>query len=355
MQREIEGPWKLLIREIAFRTVCTHRQGLKPNIFLYCMPRSGSTWLLNTIAAHPGCRFVGRPFMSLKKSRWRRRLPELADPAGRGGGRDCWNYIHFEGEALQRFERVARHVADGDWAIYPTIRWWAPYFHRRTDRVVFQIHSLMPMIEWCHEHLAIQTVILLRHPIPNALSNLQRGWRDEAEDFLTHDWFRRTQLDRAQRSYCDRVLAHGSPLDRHVLDWCLRWLIPMRALESGAHKDWLVLTYEQTVMEPERVVDLLSERLDLPDRDAMRSQLRRPSSTVTPDTAPRIGDASYLISRWRQKVSAQEVSRAMESARVLGLDAYREDDELPSEQLWHGTPSFVPAPVRITPPLRASA
>lgn len=268
----------------------------------------------------------------------------MGDSAGRGRGRDFWQYIHFEGEALRRFERAARHVADGDWAIYPTIRWWAPYFHRQTDRVVYQVHSLMPMIEWCDEHLAIQTVILLRHPIPNALSIIRRGWRDEAEDFLAHDWYRQTQLDRGQRSYCDHVLEHGSPLERHVLDWCLRWLIPMRALDSGAHKNWLILTYEQTVLEPERTIDLLSEHLDLPDRDAMRSQLRRPSSTVTPDTAPRISDVPYLVSRWRREVAPDEVARAMRTLEVLGLDLYQADEDLPSERIWHRMEP--PQPVR---------
>jgi hypothetical protein len=338
MRREIQGPWVLAAREALFRAACRHRQGPKNNIFLYCMPRSGSTWILNTVAAHPGCRYVGRPFMTLLRSRWRRRVPDLAESAGSGRGHEFFQFIHFEGDAERRFLACARSVAQARWAIYPTMHFRAPYFHRRTDRVIFQVHALCPLIELCDRALPIDTVILLRHPITNALSLLDRHWNDESQDFLRHDWFRRTCLTRCQRRYADRVARRGSPLERHVLDWCLRWLIPMRAWESGQHPGWLTLTYEQTVLEPDTVVDLLSSRLDLPCTDPMRAQVRRPSRTVSGATANRLGDRHYLLSRWRKRLSADEIERAMEIPRVFDLTMYSAGDDLPRPMLWHGPP-----------------
>ncbi|MDY7108276.1 MAG: sulfotransferase, partial [Planctomycetota bacterium] len=309
MRERLDGPWRLLAREMLFRILCRHRQGARPNILLHCMPRSGSTWVLNTVAAHPGLRYVGRPFMTALRSRWRGRIPDLGQTSGDETGHAFGHFIHFEGDELRRFEDFARRIVMARWHIYPTLRFRAPYFHRRTDRVIFQVHTICAMIEWFHERFPVNTAIILRHPIPNALSVMREPWAAEGADFLAHRWFVDTHLTGPQVDLGRRILAGGSELERQVLDWSLRMLVPIRAFERGGHEDWLLLTYEQMILEPEKTVRVISRTLDLPDVDAMMRQMKRPSATITPSTASRMNDSEYLLRRWRDRIGEDEERR----------------------------------------------
>ncbi|MCH7840011.1 MAG: hypothetical protein IID38_07225, partial [Planctomycetes bacterium] len=105
--------WKLTAYEFAFRLLCRHRQGDKPNILLFCTRRGGSTWVLNTLAAHHGVRYVGRPFMMCLYSRWRHEIPSLAEAAEYDGDYDFEIFVHYEKEAEHRFREFARRIVMG--------------------------------------------------------------------------------------------------------------------------------------------------------------------------------------------------------------------------------------------------
>ncbi|MCH7840010.1 MAG: hypothetical protein IID38_07220 [Planctomycetes bacterium] len=198
----------------------------------------------------------------------------------------------------------------------------APYFHRKTNRVVFQMTNATPMIDWFHENFPVATVLLLRHPIPNALSIMQAGWRQECADFLNHRWFVEVQLTGEQVDFARRVVERGSLLAQHVLDWSLKMLIPLRALRSERYPEWLTITYEQLVLQPEELLQVLSRRLDLPDGAAMRDQLLRPSRTVSSETEGKIKDQDYLLRRWRKQINPAEEKELMKIPKMFGLDVY---------------------------------
>ncbi len=356
MHRALESS-KLTARELLFRAVCRHTQGDKPNILLFCTRRSGSTWLLNTLAAHPGMRYVGRPLQAIQQSRWRRRMPDLARAGEDASGHHFQHPIHFEGDAESTFRALADDIINCRIHVYPSLNFRAPYFHRRTNRVVFQMTYGTPLIEWFDANFNVKTIVLFRHPIANALSVMREGWPPECEDFLRHKWFRETQLssgtgvssvsdsgtgvspviasspstgDEAIRAcngadrlaLAQRIMTHGTLFEKHVLDWCLKMLIPFQAIQSGKHPDWIVLSYERIVLEPEAVVRELSAKLDLPDVEAMLAQVRRPSRTVTGATAEHVHDPKYLLNRWRERLSTEQQRSLMAIVSAFGIDAY---------------------------------
>jgi hypothetical protein len=331
---------KLALREAVFRVVCRHQQGSRPNILLYCTRRGGSTWLLNTLAAHPGMRYVGRPFLTLLQSRWRRRMPDLARAAGHDGDHQFRHVVLFEGEDERRFESVARDVIDGRLHIYPMLNVRAPYFHRVTDRIVFQMTSGPPLIEWFDARFNVQTVVLFRHPISNALAIERLGWPPECDDFLLHRAFVERHLSTAQYDRAMRISRAGSLLEQHVLDWSLKMLLPYRALCSARHSDWLALSYEQMVSDPERVVHRLSEALDLPDVEAMLAQIRRPSRTVSATTADQTDNPEYLVRRWRRRVDADTERLLLQIPLSLGIDLYQPGHDGPVSEQFPMSPSF---------------
>lgn len=328
-------------REMLFRAVCQHRQGERRNILAYCSRRSGSTWLTNTIAAHSGCRYVGKMLLAAQGSRWRRQIPNLNRAAGYEGSKRLRQVVGFENEDLAHFESFCRNVIDCRYHLYPTLNFSAPYFHRVTDRVVFKMTTGMPMIEWFHRTFPVMTVVLVRHPVSTSLSVMERsrtlglGWEPEPEEFLVHQGYVRANLTGEQTDFAWSIVRHGSLLERHILDWALKYLIPIKALASGRHPDWLMLTYEEMTVYPEEVVRLISERLELPDVASMLAQIRRPSRNVTANTANHVADPDYLIRRWRQRVSREDETRAFEILSHFGINIYEPGRDFAQEKFLH--------------------
>jgi hypothetical protein len=322
----------LLARELVYRLCCRHRQGAQPNILLYCVRRGGSTWLLNTLAAHPGMRYLGRPFITLLQSRWASRMPDLRHAAGHEGPHIFRQLVHVDGPDEDRFRALASDVIQGRIPIYPTLTVRSPYVHRVTDRIVLQMTSGVAMIEWFDREFDINTVILMRHPIPTAMSILRNNWSPECMDFLLHRWFTDTHLTGEQVDRARAIMDAGSPLAQHVLDWTLKMLIPFRAWQTGDYPHWTTVTYEQLVTNPHAMIDHLASRLRLPDVQAMLAQVKQPSRTVTDQTASRVDDPAYLLSRWRRHVSAGEAAELISIPQAFGIDLYTADDDQPQKQ-----------------------
>lgn len=326
---------KLALREFSFRLVCRHAQGDRPNILLYCNRRGGSTWMLNTMAAHPGCRYVGRPFLTLPMSRHRRRLPSLARQESRCDAGEITQITHIEEGEEEEFRRLANDIIAGRIEIYPTLNFRAPYFHRVTNRLVLQMTSGGPLIEWFDQNFDVMTGILLRHPISNALSILNRGWTPHAHEYLDAPRFVEAHLSGAQVDLARRILAGESELARHVLDWCLKLLVPIRAFESGRHPSWFAWSYEEAVRDPERMVRLLARRFAFTDVEAMVEQAMRPSRTVTRSTAEKLADESYVLARWREEVSGSEEKELLAIPSAFGLNVYRVGEDGPTSAYRH--------------------
>lgn len=324
------GPWKMAAYEGAFRLFCRHRQGGRPNILLHCTRRTGSTWLMNTVCAHPGMRSEGRPFMTALFTRWRKQIPDLARAAEYSGDHRFVCMVHFEGDDERRFRKFAEGVVGGRHVIYPMLRFWEPYFQRVTDRVVYQMTTTTAMAEWFSDQFSCNNVVLVRHPITSSLSTMAAGWQVHCWDFLYHRWFVETQLTGKQFEFSRRIMSAGTPLEQHVLDWTLKMLIPLRALAAKRRPEWTVVTYEKIVLEPEAVLEELSRRLDLPDITAMRNQVKRPSRTVSKTSSEKVDDPDYILNRWRKRIDEAQERKLMGILEAFELDVYRVGENLPN-------------------------
>ena len=336
---------KLVAREAIFRTICRHEQGSRPNILLFCSRRGGSTWVLNTIAAHPGMRYVGRPFMTVLNSRWANKIPDLKKAGGYTGSRTLRQIIHFEGQDELKVREAAKNIIDAKWHVYPTINYRAPYFHRQTDRVIFQMTSGLPLINWFESNFHVQIAYLVRHPIPTALSIMNAGWGPECFEFLENNYFVETYLTDRQIDFARKIEQSDDLFARHVLDWCLKNLVPLRQVASGKASNWLLFSYEDLVLRPVELLHNIAPALDLEDVESMLEQVQRPSRTVTSSTADRVEDVSYLLRRWRlpmhpeqPTISADREHELMKILDVFDLDVYVTGRDEPA------SPFLLPSP-----------
>lgn len=305
------------LQEFVKSASSVHRPDGRPNIFIFTTPRSGSTWLMELLSSQPGFKGINEPD-DLRSSSVRRHL----------GISDWVQLYNRDSEPLMR--RYFEGLCSGRLGFMnprPSLRQFRPV----TRRIVFKLlHCGEDRISWFRDTFNGRIVILLRHPIPVTLS---RTVYPRLRAFLESDYRRHFTSD--QVAFGHRIIDTGSKLEQGVLDWCLQNAVPLKQAEP----DWIVVTYEQLLLEPEFVIRRFASELDLPDLDAMRQRLNVPSLTVRksdqetarvvrePDSRER---TQFLLEKWRSKVNPAEEARLMEILRVFDIDAYAAGALLPT-------------------------
>jgi hypothetical protein len=311
-----------------------HRPDGSPSVFLFSMPRSGSTWLMELIWTQPGFKSCDEP-LNLRSSLVRKNL-----------GISEWKDL-YDQDATLAMESYFRAFCDGRLGFMnpsPLRRHYRPL----TQRIVFKvIHGGEDRINWFRDAFNSRIVLLLRHPIAVSLS---REVYPRLHAFLNSDY--RRHLTKDQLDYANRIFDGGTGLERGVLSWCLQNMVPLRE----ACDDWAIVSYEQLVLEPRPVVMHLAHKLNLPEPERMLNHLATPSGVKAKSDAATqevLGNTanrrSWLVEKWRERVGSSEERRVMEILERFELDAYRWGNLRPAERLWIG-PSDVPD----QPPARES-
>jgi hypothetical protein len=302
------------LRSILTR-VARHQPGERADILLFASGRSGSTWLMEVIAAEPGMRFVNEP---LHPRAWGRAgLPE-GPPDGRA------KLLHIPKDSEQPLKTYLQD--------HRATRIYGPYnilsndFNFRTNRRILKILNAPLSMEIDALCPGYKVIYLMRHPIPTAMS-LMKSARISLREPATHlddTAFVQRRIDPHTEERLRAFRENGSDLQRWVLDWCLNNFRPLRAIMNGRLDRWLILSYEELLLIPEATVDLLARQLDLRSPERLLARIRTPSaSTASARVADlRNRDPRSRVIRWRSKVGEEEERRAFEVLDAFGLDAY---------------------------------
>ncbi|MDX1419151.1 MAG: hypothetical protein R3181_04225 [Rubricoccaceae bacterium] len=298
-----------------------HRPGPAKDIALFSTRRSGSTWLMEVIAVNRGVRYSDQPFSLHHPSPGHaRRLPIPARS----------QFTSLEGEDEARVRAFVAAVLDGSLSVNAPWELWHPAYHWRTDRVVLKIVDAKPLIDWLDQTFALHIVYSTRHPLPASLSVIRNGWALTAQAYLQDPRFVEAWLTERDVAYAWDVLRGGTPLEQHVLNWTLENLVPLRLLPERPR--WLVVPYEAATLDPAGTVDLLADRLDLPDRERMRKQARVASRSTRrlASAFDPADEARARLRSWRRHVTEAEEDAAFRILDRFGVDLYRRGEDLPA-------------------------
>lgn len=293
-----------------------HRQGPKANIFLFSTPRSGSTFLMELLHAQPGMKIYDEPLWITNHA-----VASALDVHD-------WRTSTVMPNRKEVYRRYFQRLIDNRVpALNPRLHWRTGRL--MTDRITFKIlHGGEDMIGWFEASFKARILLLIRHPIPNALSHKQLPRLPHLLDQpALADLFTAEQIDLART-----LIADGSVLEKGVLNWCLQ---NAPALARPLPPSWTVISYEDLTVFPEASFAYLRQRLDLSPIDNVAELAQRPShSTQESDAATKRyfadhdghQDRTFLISKWRDRVSTEEQARAFDILARFGIDAYRPDD-----------------------------
>lgn len=321
----VKGAGKLLIKEIIWRCLSRHSPSNKKNICLYASRRSGGTILMEVIASNKGITFSGQPFALYSASPSNLKLLPIFEYS---------QIISMDPEEEKMLRDYINGIFSGDIHANAPWQFWRYGGIIRSDRVLLKVTDAKSIVDWIDKNFRVNTVIMTRHPIPQALSVIRNQWMVTGKAFLRNRFFVENYLDDRQVTFCEDIYRNGSALRRHVTDWALENLIPIRLLPD--RPNWKFVAYENLIMEPEDTIRQIAQALVLSDYDAMIRRLQQPSRTTriesTQITRQKIleGDRKYLLYRWKSKVSNEDEKYAIKVLECLGIELYRYGDVMPN-------------------------
>jgi hypothetical protein len=299
-----------------------HRQGLEKNVFIFSTARSGTTWLSEVIATQGRFKIVNEPF----NLRWPVKREAL--------GLTDWEELLFPANrpAISRYIESFMYNRDRD-VRFKRETPFTDFWHLYTDRIIFKIlFAGEDCINWVRDEFNGQIILLLRHPIPVSLS---RNKLPRLKSFLTEPYSK--NFTAKQLSYAKTIVDDGDHLQTAVLDWCLQNTVRLRSIEP----DWLVMSYEQFVIQPDIVVRHLASKLSLPNPEEMMDRVfvASGSTGMSTEESKRLlldpdqmrQNRMKLIDRWKNKVTLEQETRAFDTLRVFGIDFYERGNLLPKD------------------------
>ena len=297
-----------------------HRQGDKPDIYIFATPRSGSTFLMELLAAQPGVKIHDEP-LTVNYPESRREL-----------GVESWEALTIMADREEQyrrfFDRLRRNkVKELNRPLYRR--------HGRllTNRNVFKlIHGGKDMLPWFAATFGAMIVVLIRHPIPTVLSHRQFP----RLAYLLKQPAHRKLFTAREITLAEDLIMRGSKFEQGMIDWTLE----IGAMFRNLPPDATVISYEDLTVHPKQSFAWLQERLLLDPVDDIGSLIAQPSvSTGQSDAETQRffaqsgpgADRTYLISRWQQQASPEEISRAFEICAFFGLRLYEKDRLFPTD------------------------
>jgi hypothetical protein len=299
-----------------------HRQGKAPNVFLFSTPRSGSTWLLELIWTQPGFKHCDEP-LNLRDPQVRKNL-----------GINQWKDLYTDACALPALERYFRGFQEGKIG-FKNPKPFAGNYRPLSSRIVYKIiHGGEGYINWFRDTFQGKIVVLLRHPVPVTLS---REVLPRLHAYLPSDYGRHFSME--QTEFAQEIIDRGSRFEQGILSWCLQNAVPLWQRAD----DWVVVSYEQLVSDPEPLVLHLARQLELPEPDRMLERLSIPSGSsrksdnktqqfLQAQNVPE--ERRWLIEKWKGKVTQEQTDQAQTILDMFQIRCYSAESVLPTEELW---------------------
>lgn len=301
----------------------SHKPSGEKNLFLFSMPRSGTTWLMEIIATQPGFKMVNEPF-NLRKEVVRDNL-----------GLSDWHQFFDEG-SLPRITDYVEHFIEGKDKDLRYFRHapFSEFWKLRTDRIIFKLLFIGEgYFDWFRDQFNGEVIYLLRHPVPVSLSRTVHPRLTSFVESAYSQFFTAKQLDFARR-----VIREGDKFDQAVLDWCFQNAVPLQQMHPG----WLVISYEQMVVDPETVLRHMISRYQFEKPELMYARLDKASNSTAKSNAESqqvLLDADkmkenkqWLVEKWLKKVSPGQVDRTFEILDVFEIDFYEKGSVMPRPQ-----------------------
>lgn len=293
-----------------------HKPSSSPNVIIISLPRSGSTYLMELIWSQPKFKYANEPLNLSTK--W------LQEKSGINGFDELYS-LEVKDKLIRYFEKI---VIGKYHFLNPN-----PLRHTSrilTSRIVFKvIHGGELFINDLASATNSRIVYLIRNPVAVALSRkkLPRIKQLTSELVLS-------KFNMHERNLAIEIFEKGNELEKRIVAWCIQNKL---ALDSRKD-DWLVISYEELLLNHVSVITEIAKHCDLPIPETMFEKVSTPSAVTVQSNKNDVNlmkgsysDKIRLIRKWRDRLSSQQIKRCFEICRLMNFGVYNECDDLPKK------------------------
>lgn len=169
------------------------------------------------------------------------------------------------------------------------------------------------MLPWlCNSFEIPPPIFLIRHPCAVIASQIKYGWANAQYAPESPPYLDSYPLFHAALSQL------GSDVEYLAAAWALDQLPVL--LHKKPHP-WLIITYEELFLRPEKTIRKICEQLDLEiDIEQAVDKLNIPSSVVS-----RTGISG--LSGWKRQLTSEQIDKILRTVNTFGIEFYDSQDE----------------------------
>lgn len=269
-------------------------------------PRSGTTWLAETLNSIPRSAILFEP----------EHVGEVQEARAAGLK---WHTYKDRGELWPEGERFFRQVLSGK-----VLSAWTTSLvplHRafRPERWIVKLVDANFFLGWLATTIrSRRPILLLRHPCAVVASQMDRGWGH-------------TRAPRLERFFANFPELSGvldgltDPWEFTAAFWCMQTFAPLALPQPFPFH---VVFYESLVFDLERTLQPVFDDWGLKLPESLATRAREISQTTGQNR--KMSTPESGTSRWQQAMTRETRSKVLDVVRRFGLDFYN-DDAVPDQ------------------------
>ena len=295
----------------------------QPDIFIFTLPRSGSTLLAEVLNTDVSSKMSSEPFALHNDNRLV--LEQYFDK-----GFLAERYVDLKPKERERLMKYLGDLSQGKtWNSF----YWTDFFSKQhsfsTQRSIFKTHKLTYHFD--DIMAALQNdfgIYLLRHPVSQALSRLRQGWPHYIEVYKKSDKIH-PHLSKQAQQRISKIEKEGTDLEKMVLSWHLENYVFLKAWSMGDLSDQIVpVLYENLIGDSERTLTSICAKIRMEFSPEMLAVLRKPSSGIVHSSRETIGQINsnnhdFLLERWKKEQNEIDQDYLSEFQDILGLSGLK--------------------------------
>lgn len=294
----------------------------EPDVFIFTLPRTGSTLLAEILNANPSSKTASESFaMNKDNTQVLRKYFEKDFLAER--------YVDISEDNFQRIINYYSDLSEGKtWNSY----YWSDFFtadhYLTTSRTVFKTHKITYYFDDLMHHFKDDFgLYLIRNPVSHSLSRLRKGWSVYIDLYAEAKKIK-AKLPKTAKLKIDQVNTTGSNLEKYIVSWCLENYIFIRNYQEGRlPSNVFPVFYEDLVLNPEVTIKELCHKIKMEYSDKMLSIVSAPSSGIVhsiEETKDRIiaGNKNYLVNRWKENLGINSEKQIKDILTSFGICIY---------------------------------
>jgi hypothetical protein len=300
-----------LAAEVIQKLYWDANRDIRRSMILAGVGRSGTTWLSEIISSQVLCRVMTEPFNPYRVAAFSR-FPDFQYKRTDDSDLDLYAY--------------ARRVLQGD----IRDRW----IDRRANRIFSEYRLVKEIranlfLKWLHGLFPdVPLLFVIRHPCAVVLSRMEAGWGADADldAFLSQPML----ISDFLADKMDIIKSAWTEEGKHAILWCIQHIVLSKQFQPG---ELPVVFYERLCLQPETELDIVFGALNQPYSDSVLKQVDKPSRTTSRKSAILTGEDR--ATRWRSKLSPQQIDSILSVVAALGMDHIYGDADVPvSQSLW---------------------